>query len=87
MREKDPVYDFTELSLYKIGRQVAHGMDFLANSKIIHGDVAARNMLVGEVNSNFVSNKKKLSTWQRIHSVALCLSPENNRSKMVLHLW
>ena len=52
MRAKDPVYDFTELSLYTIGRQVAHGLDFLANSKIIHGDVAARNMLVGEVKSN-----------------------------------
>ena len=52
MKAKGPVYDFTELSLYTIGRQVAHGLDFLAISKIIHGDVAARNMLVGEIKSD-----------------------------------
>lgn len=49
MRENEPIYNFTEISLCKIGRQVANGMHFLSQSRIIHGDVAARNILVGEV--------------------------------------
>nr|XP_026692900.1 uncharacterized protein LOC100183178 isoform X1 [Ciona intestinalis] len=47
-RRADPAYDFTEASLYNIGRQVACGMHFLFRSKVIHGDVAARNILVGK---------------------------------------
>nr|CAB3246203.1 vascular endothelial growth factor receptor 3 [Phallusia mammillata] len=47
-READAAYDFTENSLYNIGHQVASGLQFLSSSKIIHGDVAARNILVDE---------------------------------------
>jgi len=31
-----------------MARQVAQGMQFLTNSRIIHGDLAARNILVGD---------------------------------------
>lgn len=44
----DPVYNVTEASLYKMAIQVAEGMDYLTKSRIIHGDLAARNILVGE---------------------------------------
>lgn len=45
----DPAYNFSELSLFNIGHQVASGLHFLSSSKVIHGDVAARNILVGKV--------------------------------------
>ncbi|XP_076825198.1 uncharacterized protein LOC143470806 isoform X2 [Clavelina lepadiformis] len=48
MRRENPVYDFTEISLYKCARQVASGLQFISTSRIIHGDVAARNILVGD---------------------------------------
>ena len=54
MRESNPIYDFTEISLYKIGQQVSHGLSYLSDARIIHGDVAARNMLVGEVRTSIV---------------------------------
>jgi len=44
----DPAYHVTEKSLYRMARQVAQGMQFLTNSRIIHGDLAARNILVGD---------------------------------------
>ncbi|CAK8690931.1 unnamed protein product [Clavelina lepadiformis] len=47
-RKADPVYNFTEASLFTISRQVASGLHFLSQSRVIHGDVAARNVLVGE---------------------------------------
>ncbi|XP_078485740.1 uncharacterized protein LOC100182804 [Ciona intestinalis] len=45
---KDPVYHVTEKSLFLMSADVATGMDFLTRSRIIHGDLAARNILVGE---------------------------------------
>ena len=45
---EDPVYHLTEKSLYQMARQVAEGMNYLTKSRIIHGDIAARNILVGE---------------------------------------
>ena len=44
----DPIYHITEKSLYQMARQVALGMDYLTQARIIHGDIAARNILVGE---------------------------------------
>lgn len=45
----DPIYMLTELNIFDIGRQIAKGMKYLADIKIIHGDLAARNILVSEV--------------------------------------
>nr|XP_039267599.1 serine/threonine receptor-like kinase NFP [Styela clava] len=47
-RSQDPAYCLTELDIHKIGKEVAEGMQYLTNLKIIHGDVAARNILIGE---------------------------------------
>ncbi|XP_078612835.1 uncharacterized protein LOC144882726 [Branchiostoma floridae x Branchiostoma japonicum] len=42
------VYDMTELKMYQIGRQIANGMVFISEAGYVHGDLAARNVLVGE---------------------------------------
>ncbi|CAH1245760.1 STYK1 [Branchiostoma lanceolatum] len=42
------VYDMTELKMYQIGRQIANGMIFISEAGYVHGDLAARNILVGE---------------------------------------
>nr|XP_026690616.1 fibroblast growth factor receptor 3-like [Ciona intestinalis] len=47
-RNIDPVYHITEKSLWNIAHQVALGLEYLTKTRIIHGDVAARNILVGE---------------------------------------
>ncbi|CAK8672615.1 unnamed protein product [Clavelina lepadiformis] len=44
----DPIYHITEKTLYQMARQIACGMDYLTKTRIIHGDIAARNILVGE---------------------------------------
>lgn len=45
----DKTHCLKQRDLYDIGRQVADGMAHLKNMKVIHGDLAARNILVGEV--------------------------------------
>nr|XP_039266233.1 uncharacterized protein LOC120341741 isoform X2 [Styela clava] len=45
---KDPVYNVTERSLCIMARDVAKAMEFLQKIRIIHGDIAARNILVGK---------------------------------------
>jgi len=47
--KQDPIYNFTEDSLFHVGHQVAQGLHFMVESRVIHGDIAARNILVGEV--------------------------------------
>ncbi|XP_015192253.1 tyrosine-protein kinase STYK1 isoform X1 [Lepisosteus oculatus] len=43
----DQVHEFSETSVYCIGKQVLAGLDYLASEqKLIHGDVAARNVLI-----------------------------------------
>ena len=44
----DRVYHVTEKTLYDMSRHVALGMEYLTKARIIHGDIAARNVLVGE---------------------------------------
>ncbi|XP_034996770.2 tyrosine-protein kinase STYK1 isoform X1 [Zootoca vivipara] len=40
--------DLTERQVYKIGQQIASALDFLQGKKLFHGDVAARNVLIGD---------------------------------------
>ncbi|XP_077988644.1 tyrosine-protein kinase transmembrane receptor Ror-like [Glandiceps talaboti] len=47
-QEADPIYNLSVKSYYQIARQIARGMEFLAHNKVVHGDLAARNILVGE---------------------------------------
>ncbi|XP_028663564.2 tyrosine-protein kinase STYK1 [Erpetoichthys calabaricus] len=53
-RKKDIDYqdypmNFTEKIVYSVARQVASGLEYLTNvQKLIHGDVAARNVVIGD---------------------------------------
>ncbi|XP_053154060.1 tyrosine-protein kinase STYK1 isoform X2 [Hemicordylus capensis] len=40
-------FDLTERQVYKIGQQIASALEFLEQKKLFHGDVAARNILIG----------------------------------------
>ncbi|CAH1248736.1 FGFR4 [Branchiostoma lanceolatum] len=44
----DDIYIFQALQMYQVARQIARGMDHIARSRYVHGDLAARNVLVGE---------------------------------------
>ncbi|XP_071947329.1 uncharacterized protein [Antedon mediterranea] len=44
----DTTYNVGIVELYSLARQIASGMDYVAANKIVHGDLAARNILVGE---------------------------------------
>ncbi|XP_035690769.1 fibroblast growth factor receptor 2-like [Branchiostoma floridae] len=46
--QANSVYDMTDLKMYQIGRQIANGMVFISEAGFVHGDLAARNVLVGE---------------------------------------
>ncbi|XP_039268090.2 uncharacterized protein LOC120343076 [Styela clava] len=47
-RARDLIYNITERDIYRIGEQVASGMEYLTGLRFIHGDLAARNVLVDE---------------------------------------
>ncbi|XP_066275964.1 fibroblast growth factor receptor 2-like isoform X1 [Branchiostoma lanceolatum] len=44
----DPMYQLEEKMKYQIGSQVAGGMQYICKQKYIHGDLAARNILVSK---------------------------------------
>ncbi|PIK43166.1 putative vascular endothelial growth factor receptor 1-like, partial [Apostichopus japonicus] len=44
----DPIFKLTETNQVQIGLQIAKGMAHLSSMKYFHGDLAARNILVGE---------------------------------------
>ncbi|XP_078602731.1 uncharacterized protein LOC144876852 [Branchiostoma floridae x Branchiostoma japonicum] len=46
--ELNSVYHMTDLKMYQIGRQIANGMVFISDAGYVHGDLAARNVLVGK---------------------------------------
>lgn len=44
----DPDFYFTERSVFLVAKQVAAGLDYLMSEhRLVHGDVAARNILIG----------------------------------------
>lgn len=44
----DPSKDFSERSVFTVAKQVAAGLDYLMSEhRVVHGDVAARNILIG----------------------------------------
>ncbi|XP_022105268.1 tyrosine-protein kinase SRK2-like [Acanthaster planci] len=45
---EDPIFCITETGQLQIARQIARGMEYLSNTRYYHGDLAARNVLVGE---------------------------------------
>ncbi|XP_056588814.1 tyrosine-protein kinase STYK1 isoform X2 [Triplophysa dalaica] len=64
----DNLQSFSERSVYMVAKQVATGLDYLHSyHRILHGDVAARNMLIGSgfsvkvsgLNSAFKSRQTK----------------------------
>ncbi|XP_033107891.1 tyrosine-protein kinase transmembrane receptor Ror-like [Anneissia japonica] len=44
---EDPIYDLQEENRLQIARQITRGMDYLSKTRYYHGDLAARNILVG----------------------------------------
>ncbi|XP_033104226.1 low-density lipoprotein receptor-related protein 4-like isoform X2 [Anneissia japonica] len=44
----DSVFDVGLAELYSISRQIASGMEYVSEKKVVHGDLAARNILIGE---------------------------------------
>ncbi|XP_035685426.1 fibroblast growth factor receptor 4-like [Branchiostoma floridae] len=45
---RDDIYNFEVMQMFQVARQIAGGMDHIARSRYVHGDLAARNVLVGE---------------------------------------
>ncbi|XP_078606561.1 uncharacterized protein LOC144879193 [Branchiostoma floridae x Branchiostoma japonicum] len=45
---REDIYNFEVMQMYQVARQIARGMDHIARSRYVHGDLAARNVLVGE---------------------------------------
>ncbi|XP_072167449.1 uncharacterized protein [Diadema setosum] len=45
---EDPIYRLTATSQLQIAIQIARGMEYLSTTMYYHGDLAARNVLVGE---------------------------------------
>lgn len=48
-RARNEIYIFTEGNIYDIAMQVASGLEYVTGLRIIHGDIAARNILVDQV--------------------------------------
>ncbi|XP_019639618.1 PREDICTED: uncharacterized protein LOC109481477 [Branchiostoma belcheri] len=44
---REDIYTFEVIQMYQVARQIARGMDHIARSRYVHGDLAARNVLVG----------------------------------------
>lgn len=58
-------FDLTERQVYKIGQQIASALDFLQQKNLFHGDVAARNVLIGH---DFTAKLCKLGLAYRSHA-------------------
>ncbi|XP_077202454.1 tyrosine-protein kinase STYK1 [Paroedura picta] len=58
-------FDLTERQVYKIGQQIASALDYLQQKKLFHGDVAARNVLIGR---DFTAKLCKLGLAYQSHA-------------------
>ncbi|KAL8202565.1 UNVERIFIED_CONTAM: hypothetical protein K2H54_018981 [Gekko kuhli] len=58
-------FDLTERQVYKIGQQIASALEFLHQKKLFHGDVAARNVVIGR---DFTAKLCKLGLAHRSHT-------------------
>ncbi|XP_072039160.1 uncharacterized protein [Amphiura filiformis] len=47
-QDQDIIYKVTKRGQLQIARQIARGMEYLSSTRYYHGDLAARNVLVGE---------------------------------------
>ncbi|XP_071495503.1 fibroblast growth factor receptor 2-like [Diadema antillarum] len=47
-RQQDNTFDLTSANQLQIARQIARGMEYIFKARYYHGDLAARNVLVGE---------------------------------------
>ncbi|XP_072042619.1 uncharacterized protein [Amphiura filiformis] len=45
---EDPIYAITDVTKLQIAHQIARGMEYLSQTRYYHGDLAARNILVGK---------------------------------------
>ncbi|XP_033119419.1 ephrin type-B receptor 2-like [Anneissia japonica] len=45
---EDPIFHLVYQNQVQIARQIARGMDYLSSTRYYHGDLAARNILVGQ---------------------------------------
>ncbi|XP_071811565.1 uncharacterized protein [Apostichopus japonicus] len=46
--DRDPIYKLETLHQLQIALQIADGMNYVSSTRFFHGDLAARNILVGE---------------------------------------
>ncbi|KAJ8029116.1 Myoblast growth factor receptor egl-15 [Holothuria leucospilota] len=46
--DRDPIYDLTPTMQLQIAAQISRGMEYISSTRYYHGDLAARNVLVGE---------------------------------------
>ncbi|XP_072041668.1 fibroblast growth factor receptor 3-like [Amphiura filiformis] len=44
----DPIYNMTDVAKLQIAHQITRGMEYLSQTRYYHGDLAARNILVGK---------------------------------------
>ncbi|XP_064415035.1 tyrosine-protein kinase STYK1 [Latimeria chalumnae] len=72
-------YDITEKQVYNIAFQVVAGLEYLNQKKLIHGDVAARNVLIA---SNFTAKLCGLGIAFDIHNYQVL-----NRKRVVPLKW
>ncbi|XP_019624232.1 PREDICTED: tyrosine-protein kinase SRK3-like [Branchiostoma belcheri] len=47
-RLQDSMFDFDDIKIYQVARQIANGMTYISQAGYVHGDLAARNVLVGK---------------------------------------
>ncbi|XP_041465289.1 ephrin type-A receptor 3-like isoform X3 [Lytechinus variegatus] len=75
--EMENVYDISNLQRYQIARQIANGMVYISSRRFYHGDLAARNILVG---SNLVVKISDFGLSSDVYEVGYQrLSPDRKR--------
>jgi len=71
--EGEDVPDTVPPLLLKFAREIAAGMNYLANKEFVHRDLAARNVLLTEQEVCKVMNYAVLACW---HSRGICVSTQ-----------